>query len=111
MAPIVVQVIFSGCEVTTYLLIGDPPFDLGADHFTTTRALPAIARTERTAVGAAIFGAADAGSEKASDRTKALVAKKTTLFQRACAGVARQLFTIVFLEVICCSLELSNRFH
>jgi hypothetical protein len=111
LAPIVVQVIFSGCEVTTYLLIGDPPFDFGADHFTTARALPAVASTERTAIGTEIFEAAEAGKEKASKRTKVLPATKTTLFQRACASVLKSLFTIVSLEVICCSLELLNKFH
>jgi len=103
LAPDVVQVIFSGCEVTTNLLIGDPPFDFGADHFTTARALPAVACTERTAVGTEIFEAAEAGKEKASERTRALPATRTALFQRACASVLKNLFTIVALEVICCS--------
>lgn len=111
LAPIVMQVIFRGCDVTTYLLIGDPPFDFGADHFTTARALPAVACTERTAVGTEIFEAAEAGKEKANERTKALPATKTALFQRAVASVLKSLFTIVSLEVICCSPELLNKFH
>ena len=111
LAPIVVQVLFSGCEVTTYLLIGDPPFDFGADHFTTARALPAVACTARTAVGTEIFEAAEAGKENASKRAKELPVTKTTLFQRACASVLKSLFTIVSLEVICCSPELLNKFH
>jgi len=100
LAPIVVQVIFSGCEVTTYLLIGDPPFDFGADHFTTARALPAVACTARAAVGTEIFEAAEVGKENASERAKELTATMATLVQRACASVLKYMFPSDSLEVI-----------
>jgi hypothetical protein len=32
LVPLVTHVLFSGCEVTTYLLMEDPPFDDGDDH-------------------------------------------------------------------------------
>jgi hypothetical protein len=111
LAPFVVQVLLSGCEVTTYLLIGDPPFDFGADHFTTARALPAVACTARTAVGTAIFEAAEAGKENASERAKEPPITMATLLQRACANVLKYMFPSVSLEVISCWPVLLNRFR
>jgi hypothetical protein len=111
LAPIVVHVLFSGCEVTTYLLIGNPPFDFGADHLTTARALPAVACTARTAVGTEIFGAAEAGKENASERVKELPATMATLVQRAFANVLKYMFPSVSLEVISCWPVLLNRFR
>ena len=78
-----------------YLLIGNPPFDFGADHFTTARALPAVACTARTAVGTELFEAAEAGKENVSARAKELPATMATLVQRACASVLKELFTSV----------------
>ena len=111
LAPIVVHVLFSGCEVTTYLRIGDPPFDFGADHFTTARALPAVACTARTAVGTEIFEAAEAGKENASERAKELPVTMATLVQRACANVLKYIFTGVALVVISCWPVLLNKFR
>jgi hypothetical protein len=111
LAPIVVQVIFSGCEVTTYLLIGDPPFDFGADHFTTARALPAVACTARAAVGTEIFEAAEAGKENASERAKELTVTMATLVQRACANVLKYMFPSDSLQVISCWPVFLNKFR
>jgi len=108
LVPIVVQVLFSGCEVTTYLLIADPPFDFGAVHFTTARALPAVACTARTAVGTEDFDAAEAGKENASERAKELPVTMATLVQRACATVLKYMFPSVSLEVISCWPVSSN---
>jgi hypothetical protein len=110
-APIVVQVIFSGCEVTTYLLIGDPPFDFGADHFTTARALPAVACTERTAVGTEIFETAEAGKKRASERAKELTVTMATLVQRACANVLKYILPSISLEVISYWPVLLNKYR
>ena len=111
LAPIVVHVLFSGCEVTTYLRIGDPPFDFGADHFTTARALPAVACTARTAVGTEIFDAAEAGKEIASKRAKELPVTMATLVHRACANVLKYMFPSVSLEVISGWPVLLNKFR
>jgi hypothetical protein len=111
LVPIVVQVLFSGCEVTTYLLIRDPPFDFGADHFTTARALSAVACTARTAVGTEIFETAEAGKENASERAKELPVTMATLLQRGCANVLMYMFPSVSLEGISCWPVLLNRFR
>jgi hypothetical protein len=113
-APLATQVLFSGCDVTTYRLIGEPPFDLGADHFTTARALPAVARTARTAVGTECFGAADVGKENANENARELLATIATLIQRACAKIRKSMFSSVVREAIyllSCRPVFLNRFR
>jgi hypothetical protein len=108
---LVTHVLFNGCAVTTYLLTGNSPLDFGTDHFTTARALPAVACTACTAVGTIIFGAAEAGKENASERAKELPVTMATLAQRACANVLKYPFTGVSLEVISCWPVLLNKFR
>ena len=98
LVPLVTHVLLSGCEVTMYLLIGDPPFDLGDDHFRTARAFPAVACTARTALGTVVFAsAAEAGNENANERAKELPTINTTLVQRACSNVFQHMFANVSL--------------
>ena len=56
-APVVVQVVAPGVEVTVYPVTGDPPSTDGAAHDTATSPLPAVAITAVGAPGTVTGGA------------------------------------------------------
>jgi hypothetical protein len=54
----VMHLLFCGCEVATYVVIGDPPLDEGFDQLTCARPRPEFARTDTGADGCETFFAA-----------------------------------------------------